>query len=586
MFPAKAAASGGAASDDVSRRWPWLVLVGAVIALAILVIGPGRQMMPEDDGWAYARSVLHLLQTGQYRLDAWAAAGMPVQIGLAAGLSSLLGYSLGLLEATTVALLCVGLVSLMQLLQEWGASRPRAAAMTLAFAAAPGVMLLSFSFMSDIQFVGWVLLACWLYVRGLKRHSTRSLLAASVALACAIGTRQFGLAVLAGMGAGLLLARWRGDFGWRMVFAALVIPTAAAAGQLLAGLETPTFTQAVRLNEQHWYWSHPVTDMAAELAWRCAMLLRYLGLLLLPATPLVLARWWAACRSRPLAGVGLTAGAALLLLALSHHTSFTMRPLPAGAHWPVFTVLPLYWMLPNWIERFPAVEATLALMSFPMGAALAVIAVRSALAAGPARWSAAAFGMVVSFLLLAGLHLSYVQLNDTYTIGLLPFAAMLIGTPMLAARSREHAWPTTLTLLLAIVCLALTSLLMRSDRNRQEAAWIATDRLLARGVDPARIGAGRHWSEYHGAFDRWLAETGKAAAFARNPKQVPHHGDLHTPFYAWMGDQSYKADYLVLSPGEPVPPGWNVVEKQSYTNWRGVTRNIVVIHRSGEQKGG
>ena len=49
---------------------PGLLVLGML--LAIIVINPFREMLPGDDGWAYARSVQHLLATGKYRLDPWA----------------------------------------------------------------------------------------------------------------------------------------------------------------------------------------------------------------------------------------------------------------------------------------------------------------------------------------------------------------------------------------------------------------------------------------------------------------------------------------------------------------------------------
>jgi hypothetical protein len=91
----------------------------------MIVINPFREMVSDDDGWAYARSVQHLVTTGKYQLDPWSAANMPVQIYLAAGLSKLAGYSLRLLRFTTLALLVVGLGSLYALLREISSTKKR-----------------------------------------------------------------------------------------------------------------------------------------------------------------------------------------------------------------------------------------------------------------------------------------------------------------------------------------------------------------------------------------------------------------------------------------------------------------------------
>src|SRR6266481_5314901 len=128
-------------------------LLALGLLLAIIVINPFREMLPDDDGWAYARSVQHLVTTGKYQLDPWSAANMPVQIYLAAGLSKLAGYSLCLLRFATLALLVVGLGSLYALLREISSTRNVASVLTLGLLASPLVLMLAFTFMSDVQFL-------------------------------------------------------------------------------------------------------------------------------------------------------------------------------------------------------------------------------------------------------------------------------------------------------------------------------------------------------------------------------------------------------------------------------------------------
>jgi hypothetical protein len=72
------------------RLGPGLLVIAALLA-RVAIVDPWREFMSEDDGWAYARSVEHLLATGRYRLDAWSAANMPVQIYLAAALARVSG---------------------------------------------------------------------------------------------------------------------------------------------------------------------------------------------------------------------------------------------------------------------------------------------------------------------------------------------------------------------------------------------------------------------------------------------------------------------------------------------------------------
>ena len=176
-------------------------------AVAIAIVDPLREFLSQDDGWAYARMVEHLLKTGEYRLDAWSAANMPVQIYVAAGLAKVFGYSLALLRIATLLLLVAGLAAFVALLRELDVEPPAAAVFALGLLASPLVAMLAFTFMSDVQFMAWLLIATWLYVRGVRRESDATVLLASLAAGCAIGTRQFGVAVIGGLLLAGLLAR-------------------------------------------------------------------------------------------------------------------------------------------------------------------------------------------------------------------------------------------------------------------------------------------------------------------------------------------------------------------------------------------
>src|SRR5947208_8882207 len=96
-----------------------VLLLAAVICVSVYV-GPVREVLMNDD-WAYALSVRHLLATGEYRLNDWAAANMPVQIYWAALLAHLFGYTFTVLRFSTLALLLVALLSLYLLLRDSGA---------------------------------------------------------------------------------------------------------------------------------------------------------------------------------------------------------------------------------------------------------------------------------------------------------------------------------------------------------------------------------------------------------------------------------------------------------------------------------
>jgi 4-amino-4-deoxy-L-arabinose transferase-like glycosyltransferase len=183
---------------DWKRQRP-LLLVIIVFAAIVTIVNPFRELLTHDDGWAYARSVKHLLDTGEYRLDSWAAANMPVQIYLAAGLSKVFGYSLSLLRISTVLMSLCGVIAFYRILKDSGSDGAPAAALTVALICSPLVLWLSFTFMTDVQFLGWVLIACWMYAKGIRLDSLNILILGGIAASLAIGTRQFGVALPAGL---------------------------------------------------------------------------------------------------------------------------------------------------------------------------------------------------------------------------------------------------------------------------------------------------------------------------------------------------------------------------------------------------
>jgi len=520
--------------------------LGAVgwIVLAVAIVDPRREFLGQDDGWAYARSVQHMLATGRYQLDQWSAANMPAQILLGAGLAKLFGYSLTLLRLQTLMLLAVALVSFWGLLRELGSSRRDSTVLTLGLAASPLVFMLSLTFMSDIQFVGWLLLALWLYVRGLRTGQLGVMLLASVAAAAAIGTRQFGVVVLGGLALTVVVARPRPQLS--NVLMGSILPAAALVWQLQQALATPNFTQAYRLAEQAVFMRQPVSLLAIELAWRLSISVQYLALFLLPVAPLLIGialRSMPSTRRRTGVAVTLTAAiTALIMIGLSLDSTLTVRPPRTGGHgWPA---LGLIWVLPTVLWDQPrlvqiAIDRLAVVNMVPL-IWLAVTAFQTLPAIRRARPGAILLGS--SGLALYALQLAYVQFNDTYFVSLLPFALLFV-----AWRLREtgvsRPWLVSGVVLMLVTLVAM-AVWMRGDYDRQQRAWQAADRIAAAGLAPARIAAPRHWAEYHGAFDDWIAAG--APGLADPPRTLtPPQDPFHDPFYAWLGARDAAASKSV-----------------------------------------
>jgi 4-amino-4-deoxy-L-arabinose transferase-like glycosyltransferase len=544
------------------RKSAPLGLVAATLLLAVIIVNPLREMLSQDDAWSYARMVQHLLATGRYQLDSFTAANLPVQIYLAAGLSKLFGYSLVLLRLTTLTLLGVALISFYFLLRELGNTRQLAAVVTLALLASPLVLILGFAFMSDVQFLAWLLLALVFYVRGIRRQSEWNMFVGSLAAGCAIGTRQFGIALIAGLIVMWLLCRSADRPPVRLIMLGLVVPFLAAAMQLYIGFRAPNFMQTGVLALTHAFLTSPARVLLKELFWRCSIIAQYLGMALLPLLPVTLLTPRSFWRERfgrvPLWGWALV-GCAAVVAALCMGSFITARPL--AKHRGLWEPLVLDWLLPFNLDHVRPIMRLLDLSGIVGAGSLLSIALyklrtlRSLRSLRPETLLLASTGFG-----LLSLHLLFNQINDTYIVGFLPFALVLVAEGLRSIPARASLLPLAATA--SVILIVALAFWIRGEYNYQEAAWESTDSLYHAGVQPANIYAPMQWSTYHGAYDDWIADG--------------HPG----PFFDWLVRRWQRAQYRVsLSPTPDPSPGWNLLAIRSYRNAALKMRYVVTSER-------
>lgn len=559
------------------RRVAPAALVAAALLLAIAIINPFREMLPQDDGWSYARMVQHLLATGRYHLDDWAAANMPTQIYLAAGLSKILGYSLILLRCTSVALLGVALSSLYLLLRELGHTRQISAGMTLVLLASPLVLLLGFSFQSDIQFLGWFLLALWLYVRGFRLRSAWNIFFASLAAGCAIGTRQFGIAIVVGLLAAWVVKPPGSRLPIRFLAIAITAPLVAATAQVLVGFRGPNITQIHRLSETHEMLTFPAHVLIKEFLWRCCVILQYVGMPFLPLLPALLAApssfWKQRVARIPLWILTLFAAAAIIV-AVSFPSVITARartrhglwdPLPL--HWELFYNFSRYWHIMRLLDAAGIIGGVLL-------AAILFSHLRNV--RGLSSHSPELVFLITTFLGLLVLHLLYKQLNDTYTVVFVPFALLLVASHLRSVSTSAMLF--RLSCLLALASMILMSVRMDADYAQQTASWTAAESLARAGVDPMNVDIVYPWVQYHGAFSQWVA--------AGAPGYDLHHREryvdpLHDPAGHWIWLHEQRARYrTVPSSSLDTLPGWRLVSSVPYRNPAFQMRYVRILERT------
>jgi hypothetical protein len=552
---------------ETSRLARWLDrvagpgLIAAFVLLSIVVINPFREIVAVDDSWAYARMVQHLLSTGRYQLDIWSAANMPVQIYLAAGLSKIFGYSLTLLRCSTLALLCAGLFSFYALVRELSCSRRSASAFTIALLASPLTLVLGFTFMSDVPFLSWLLLSLWLYVRGLRHNDVKSMFYGSLAAGCAIGTRQFGVALVGGLVLCWLAAGRERRPAFRLLAAGLAVPLLAAGLQFYLGLTAPNITQAARLAQQHAFLHQPAMLLAKELFWRCALILQYIGMAMLPVLPYAI---FASRSRRPsrerrvVAAVTIFSGVAIVV-ALCVSSSLSARP--DAQHHGLWEPLELVWLLPAQFEHGRPVMRFLDLAGIVGGAVLVGRCSKEILRS----WHSKRLSPEWAFLAgtavgLFTLHLIYIQLNDTYITAFIPFGLLAFAK---GERGGDDNRPALVwSVIISATLIVVMSLYIRSEDSALNALWKGADALMDSGVRPENIAAPLAWEEYHGAFDQWVAA---GTPGLNGLPGIPTRGEdpFHDPFYKWLRMRDDKVDYHVGLYPHP-PSEWNTISAYSY----------------------
>ena len=550
-------------------------LIAITLLVAAVIINPFREMCALDDSWAYARMVQHLLATGHYHLDAWSAANMPVQIYLAAALSKIFGYSLSLLRCSTLLLFVVALVGFHRLARELGHSATIASILTLAIAASPLVLMLAFTFMSDVQFLGWLMLALVLYFRGIRDRSAVRIFLGSLAAACAIGTRQFGAAIVVGL---LLAWLWPSQDRppVRLLFLGITAPFLATIAQIYAGLAAPNVTQTLMITEMREFFLLPIRTCVAELIWRCAAIFQYLGMSLLPLTVLVF-KMPRTLWSKPVFRIPFwflcVLACAAILLGLSIASPMSARP--EARHQGLATPLELYWLLPTHFSVVPGVMWFLDIGGIAGGALLIALTFQKIQGATPrTRLHPEKIFLAGTAIGLFLMYLQFHQLNDTYLIALIPFALLLFGDSFKNVALSRSVINTCA--LVSVIFILATTILMRGDYARQQTIWNSADALAQTGVEPLNVGV-PYWAEYHGLFDAWVAAG--TPGYTLKDRHVYLHPP-QDPYNIWRQSQWDHVPYRIMVSVDLVPPqGWKVIASRSYRSVNLSRRFVLTLMR-------
>ncbi|MEW6531617.1 MAG: glycosyltransferase family 39 protein [Thermodesulfobacteriota bacterium] len=552
-----------------AREHNWLWLVAALFAGAVVFVNPLRETAIYDD-WAYALTVRHLLDTGEYKLHDWLSANMPFLAYWGGMFSSIFGYSYSSLRVSTLALAFLGLIAFYQLAREHDLDRSTAGVLTLVLLASPLVFRLSFSFMTDVPALALFVTSLLLYTRGVRLRSFGLILLASVVGAAAILTRQFCLALVPGVLVATLASRELRPL-LKQVLAGLALPTIAAAWQLQAGYFSPNWAATYSMGNQAGYFAD-VAHMAGSMFWRPTVVLQYMALFSLPLMPIVFVQVLSGFRARGGAPEDRASGQdslhagvrAAILVGLALYEGFGMLIGPFfGAMAHMIPYVPWYF---GSIEGFGSVgRFFLSAITLSGGVLYGYLFISRYLSSEQRRRISAPqrlLDFVTAFFFFE--VLLFFQIGDAYLLPLLPFTLIVAGRAIQPQMARFAKPAIAFSLVMLVLSAAWTRGLLADD----EASWQAAERLVKQGKSPQEICAEWPWVSYY-RFNEFLVEAGYPPALGVNRF-----------FEEWLPQKRHEARFWI-TPDKNDPPGeqWRIVDEVPYRGMIGKMRRKYVKER-------
>lgn len=170
-----------------------LSLSGLWIFMAIIVDPRGD--FPLNDDWSFGSMVRSWVTNGELRSTGPGAMTRIFQIVWGALFCFPFGFSYTALRISTLTLGLVGVLATYELLRLMPITRPLAFFGAVVMAVNPLYFNSANTFMTDVPFLAFMVLALWQFVRGVKLECQSSIVWGGVLSSCAILIRQLGVSV-------------------------------------------------------------------------------------------------------------------------------------------------------------------------------------------------------------------------------------------------------------------------------------------------------------------------------------------------------------------------------------------------------
>lgn len=195
-----------------------LALLSLTFCIAVLLIGPSGDFALNDD-WSFAIAARRLFGEHQWHPNGWASMSLISHAAWGAGFCTLVGSCTAtVLRASTLVLSLVGIAFSYLLARELSFDRSSSLVAAGVAGANPLFLGLSMTFMTDVSFFTFSVLACFAATRFLKTGGALALVALTVFTLAATLCRQVGLFA----GVAVAVAVWTAPFSLRVKILAVI----------------------------------------------------------------------------------------------------------------------------------------------------------------------------------------------------------------------------------------------------------------------------------------------------------------------------------------------------------------------------
>ena len=529
-----------------------LIRLSYVFGLALIwgalvfVIGVGGDF-PLNDDWVQASSVFNFAQEGSLKLLPYAGATMYTQILIGGLALKAFGLSHVVLRAVTLTLALASLFSLYYLLRARHVRQNKAFLMTLLLAVSPWFLHLSFSFMTDVPFVAFLLMASALFVKGYKDRSKRMMGLSGILGIAAMLIRQNGALFFPAALIALFFARKKQGVGSLFKTQLLFSVLAFAVYGMLGWYDLLPGQAGVHLVWGKQLFAH-IGEYFLYGKW-------YLGLLLLPlflSIALARKRQYIEIKS--------------ILLMIASVVGILVFWKAEGRGFPFMgNIISLQGLGPTG-EVLQGVESAMfpvwfwwvALLGAAVGGAWLVRFGGSALYKGLRRRSLSTdtcfIGLMFAFQFVMPL---VVTGFDRY---FLPALALMIA--FVGMYRGERLRLRSGVLLMGIVAMALYSIVGTQNYLRwNEVRWNQANALVAQGVPPSAIQAGYEWCGWH-LYEQSIG------------MENPH--DRSKPWYVNSLCPVNTGEYVISF---TEIKGYKTIKKASYNSWYDTSPFLYVLQK-------